>query len=149
MGFVRVSPSKVPRQGHTAGRPPSTDLRGMLSLEMGHYSGLLLTPSPRMSAADITMGLAPTARGRGLGTQMLQLTLDRIRAENQAIKMAKDLGSSAGQGIEILYLMVREDNQAAIALYHRLGFAQVAVLHKDTKINDGLYYDGIMMRLFV
>jgi ribosomal protein S18 acetylase RimI-like enzyme len=91
------------------------------------------------------MGLSPSTRGQGLGAQLLQLTLERIRSENQALK--RDVPK--GQGIEILYLMVREDNKTAISLYRKVGFEQVAVLHKDTKISDDLYYDGIMMRLFL
>lgn len=100
------------------------------------------------SFPDLTMGLAPSAQGKGLGTRMLELVLERIRAENVALKGDEE-GRRKGQGIEILYLMVREDNRAAIALYRKLGFEQVAVLHKDTKISDDLYYDGIMMRLFL
>ena len=97
------------------------------------------------------MGLAPGAQGQGLGTQLLQLTLERVRAENRALQLkAEDEASSGGhQGIEIVYLMVREDNRPAISLYRKVGFEQVAVLHKDTKISDDLYYDGIMMRLFM
>jgi ribosomal protein S18 acetylase RimI-like enzyme len=95
------------------------------------------------------MGLSPAVQGQGLGTRLLQLTLDRIRAENQALKGVEIAGGGGGQGVEIVYLMVREDNKAAIALYRKVGFEQVAVLHRDTKINDDLYYDGIMMRLFV
>jgi ribosomal protein S18 acetylase RimI-like enzyme len=97
------------------------------------------------------MGLAPGAQGQGLGTQLLQLTLERVRAENRALQLkAKAEASSGGhQGIEIVYLMVREDNRPAISLYRKVGFEQVAVLHKDTKISNNLYYDGIMMRLFM
>lgn len=116
VGFVRLSPSKVPRQGHTA---------------------------------DLTMGLAPGAQGQGLGTQLLQLTLERVRSENRALQLKAEASSVGHQGIEIVYLMVREDNRPAISLYRKVGFEQVAVLHKDTKISDDLYYDGIMMRLFM
>ena len=95
------------------------------------------------------MGLAPGAQGQGLGTQLLQLTLERVRAENRALKIKGETNSAGHQGIEIVYLMVREDNKPAISLYRKVGFEQVAVLHKDTKISDDLYYDGIMMRLFM
>jgi ribosomal protein S18 acetylase RimI-like enzyme len=95
------------------------------------------------------MGLAPGAQGQGLGTQLLQLTLERVRSENRALQLKAEASSVGHQGIEIVYLMVREDNMPAISLYRKVGFEQVAVLHKDTKISDDLYYDGIMMRLFM
>ena len=64
---------------------------------------------------------------------MLQAALDRVAAE---------------PAIEIVYLMVRSDNEAAIRLYRHAGFEQLAVLDRDTKIGDS-YRDGILMRKFV
>ena len=44
--------------------------------------------------------------------------------------------------------MVRADNQAAIRLYRNAGFEQLAVLDRDTKVDDS-YRDGVLMRKFV
>jgi ribosomal protein S18 acetylase RimI-like enzyme len=83
--------------------------------------------------ADLNMGVAPAAQGRRLGSLMIQAALDRVVAEGV---------------IEIVYLMVRADNEAAIRLYRNAGFEQLAVLDRDTKIGEG-YGDGILMRKFV
>jgi RimJ/RimL family protein N-acetyltransferase len=64
---------------------------------------------------------------------MLQAALERVATE---------------PAIEIVYLMVRSDNEAAIRLYRNAGFEQLAVLDRDTKIGDS-YRDGILMRKFV
>jgi RimJ/RimL family protein N-acetyltransferase len=64
---------------------------------------------------------------------MLQAALDRVAVE---------------PAIEIVYLMVRSDNEAAVRLYLNAGFEQLAVLDRDTKIGDS-YCDGILMRKFV
>jgi RimJ/RimL family protein N-acetyltransferase len=83
--------------------------------------------------AELSMGVASAARGRRLGSLMLQAALDRVAAE---------------PAIEIVYLTVRSDNEAAIRLYRNAGFEQLAVLDRDTKIGDS-YRDGILMRKFV
>jgi len=83
--------------------------------------------------AELSMGVAPAARGRRLGSLLLQAALDRLAAE---------------RAIEIVYLMVRSDNEAAIRLYLKAGFEQLAVLDRDTKIGDR-YRDGVLMRKFV
>ena len=79
------------------------------------------------------MGVAAAARGRGLGSLMLRAAFDRVAAES---------------AIEIVYLMVRADNEAAIHLYRNAGFEQLAVLDRDTKVDDS-YRDGVLMRKFV
>ena len=82
---------------------------------------------------ELNMGVAPAMQGRRLGSLMLQAALDRVAAERV---------------IEIVYLMVRSDNDSAIRLYRNAGFEQLAVLDRDTKIGDS-YRDGILMRKFV
>jgi len=91
------------------------------------------TQSRLRHTAELSMGIAPAARGRRLGSLLLQAALDRVAAEH---------------AIEIVYLMVRSDNDAAIRLYRKAGFEQLAVLDRDTKIGDS-YRDGILMRKFV
>ena len=83
--------------------------------------------------AELSMGVAPVARGRRLGSLMLRAAFDRVAAES---------------AIEIVYLMVRADNEAAIRLYRNAGFEQLAVLDRDTKVDDS-YRDGVLMRKFV
>jgi ribosomal protein S18 acetylase RimI-like enzyme len=115
-------------------------LPGAVSLVVevdGKPAGYLII-RPRAQArlrhtAELSMGVAPAARGRRLGSLMLQAALDRVAAE---------------PAIEIVYLMVRSDNEAAIRLYRNAGFEQLAVLDRDTKIGDS-YRNGILMRKFV
>ncbi|HDS44522.1 MAG TPA: N-acetyltransferase [Methanomicrobia archaeon] len=56
--------------------------------------------------------------------------------------------ASASAELEILYLMVRADNEPAIRLYKKMGFEVVAILSRDTRIGDA-YFDGLLMRTFV
>jgi len=44
--------------------------------------------------------------------------------------------------------MVRLDNAPAVCLYKKMGFEELAVLSRDTKIGDA-YFDGLLMRKFV
>ena len=48
----------------------------------------------------------------------------------------------------LVSVMVRSDNEAAIRLYRKAGFEQLAVLERDTKIGDS-DRDGILMWKFV
>jgi ribosomal protein S18 acetylase RimI-like enzyme len=93
--------------------------------------------------ADITMGLHPNACGKGLGRRSLEATIERL---NVLIEQRRP---KALPVVEILYLMVREDNVIAIRMYEKVGFEKVAVLNRDTKISNDLYYDGILMRKFL
>ncbi|WP_336920761.1 ribosomal protein S18-alanine N-acetyltransferase [Aquipuribacter sp. SD81] len=56
-----------------------------------------------------TVAVLPAARGRGLGATLLQRACARARAD----------------GARRLHLEVREDNDAALALYARAGFGRV------------------------
>ena len=115
-------------------------LSGAVSLvvEVDGKPAAYLVIRPRAQArlrhtAELSMGVAPAARGRRLGSLMLQAALDRVASES---------------AIEIVYLTVRSDNEAAVRLYCNAGFEQLAVLDRDTKIGDS-YRDGILMRKFV
>jgi ribosomal protein S18 acetylase RimI-like enzyme len=83
--------------------------------------------------ADLNMGVASSARRRGLGELILSAALE------QAV---------AAPSIEIVYLMVRADNESAIHLYEKTGFESLARLSGDTKIADR-YFDGLLMRRLV
>jgi ribosomal-protein-alanine N-acetyltransferase len=54
----------------------------------------------------LNIAVAPAARGRGVGTDILAAMLNRLRRE----------------GIRTVYLEVRQSNEAAIRLYRRAGF---------------------------
>lgn len=83
--------------------------------------------------ADLNMGLRRAARGRGVGKQLLQAALAALKDEGV---------------VEILYLMVRAENSAAVRLYERSGFEALARLERDSKV-EGRYYTGILMRRFI
>ena len=87
-------------------------------------------PSRLRHTAELSMGVAQAARGKGLGDFVLNALLDRSR--------------QAGI-VEIVYLMVRADNVPAVRLYERSGFESLAILAGDTKIG-AQYFDGILMR---
>ncbi|HVN10447.1 MAG TPA: ribosomal protein S18-alanine N-acetyltransferase [Kineosporiaceae bacterium] len=72
------------------------------------YAGLMVGGSE----ADVqTIGVAPAAQGRGVGTLLLRALV----------------GEAARRGAASLLLEVRADNVPAIALYGREGFARIAV----------------------
>lgn len=83
--------------------------------------------------ADLQMGVRPFARGKGVGRTLLGAARARLRDEGL---------------IEIVYLMVRADNHAALRLYATHGFEELARLPRDTKIG-ARYHDGILMSLWV
>lgn len=90
-------------------------------------------PHKLRHTAELTMGVSPEARGLGIGRELLDAALEKLRAEGQ---------------IEILYLSVRADNIAAIRLYERCGFEKLTLLERDIQIGDQ-YYDGVLMRRLI
>ncbi|MBE0638364.1 MAG: GNAT family N-acetyltransferase [Bacteroidales bacterium] len=97
---------------------------------------LVLEPNPATKLAHtawLNMGIVDHFRRQGIGIRLVEGAIKRMADEKK---------------IEIIYLMVRKDNTAALQLYKKTGFDIVAQLEKDTKIGYD-YYDGIMMRRFV
>ncbi|MDP5238580.1 GNAT family N-acetyltransferase [Uliginosibacterium sp. 31-16] len=95
-----------------------------------------LTLTPRRPAklahtADLSMGVRAAARGRGIGKALLAAAM-----------------TQASPPLEILYLMVRADNAAALRLYAAAGFETLARLEKDTRIGTQ-HHDGLLMRAWV
>lgn len=75
-----------------------------------HHDGFVLARVAACEAEILTLAVAPSARGKGLGRALLQAAIDAAR-----IKGAKEM-----------FLEVGADNPAALALYAGLGFANVA-----------------------
>ncbi len=97
---------------------------------------LVLEPNSAQNlkhTAWLNMGIIDRFRGQGIGVKLVEQAY--YRAASEGI-------------IEIIYLMVRSDNFAALQLYKKTGFEMLARLEKDTKIGDE-YYDGILMRKFI
>lgn len=105
-------------------------------LEQKCVAYLTLRPRKQVKlahTADLNMGVAQTARGQGLGSVLLKTALD---------------AASCALELEIIYLMVRADNIAAVRLYESVGFEKMALLQRDTKIGT-TYFDGLLMRRFI
>jgi len=109
----------------------------LVAQRAGLLLGYLVVEPRRASrlrhTAELNMGVAGAARGRGVGRALLDGAMRRLAASGP---------------VEIVYLMVRADNVAAIGLYERSGFERLATLERDTRIGER-YYDGVLMRCFV
>ena len=78
------------------------------------------------------MGVHKDYRRQGLGTLLLESTIDAAKA----------------YGIERVELEVYTSNTPAIRLYEKLGFMHEGVKEKARKL-DGIYYDIKVMALFI
>jgi ribosomal protein S18 acetylase RimI-like enzyme len=74
------------------------------------------------------MGVAATHRSRGIGSALLQATIE----------------GAAARGIRRIELLVRADNEHAIALYRRFGFELEGRL-RNYLIVDGASHDALAM----
>jgi ribosomal-protein-alanine acetyltransferase len=61
----------------------------------------------------LLMAIKPSCQKQGLGYQLLEQSIDKL------------VSTRAVQGCNMIFLEVRQSNQAAIALYEKLGFAQI------------------------
>ncbi len=94
-----------------------------------------ITPRERPATRHggvLGMGLLPEWRGRGLGRRLMERTLEAARAFP----------------LTRVELLVRADNEPAIALYHKVGFELEGRRRRVLRI-DGLYYDDITMALLL
>ena len=115
-------------------RPGSVALVAEVEGELcGYLTILPRYPAKLRHTSELTMGVHHAARGQGIGKLLLKAALQRVQESGD---------------LEIIYLMVRADNTAAIRLYETMGFDHVALLRNDTKTPDG-YYNGCLMRKFV
>jgi RimJ/RimL family protein N-acetyltransferase len=76
------------------------------------------------------MGLLPSFRGHGIGTNLIRTTLDEAHHK----------------GLERVELTVHADNQHAIRLYNKVGFQKEGLMREAVRI-DGRYVDSILMAL--
>lgn len=74
------------------------------------------------------MGIIPAHRGRGLGRQLIETTLDAARR----------------QGFVRVELSAYTDDTRAIALYRKVGFVEEGV-ERDAACIDGRYRDMVIM----
>ena len=91
------------------------------------------TQSKLKHTASLTVGIRAEAQGFGVGQKLLDALFPLLQREGR---------------IEILYLMVRADNESALRLYRKSGFDLVAILDRDTKIGEH-YFSGVLMRKFI
>lgn len=80
------------------------------------------------------IGVHSSARGKGVGTALMQASIDWARS-NPVLEMIK--------------LAVYQSNTRAVELYKRLGFIQYGLLPGGCKHTDGSYHDQIEMYLWV
>jgi len=78
----------------------------------------------------VGMGVLPGYRGQGIGKRLLQACIAKAWSK----------------GLTRIGLEVRVDNEPAMRLYHRLGFAKEA-LKKHAMRFDAVYHDTVQMRL--
>ena len=76
------------------------------------------------------MGIVAEHRGRGIGEALMRAALGRAKA----------------RGLTRVELTVRSDNERAIALYRKLGFADEGVKRRAIRV-DGRYLDVACMAL--
>ncbi|WP_395683526.1 GNAT family N-acetyltransferase [Dokdonella sp.] len=79
------------------------------------------------------MYIAPSARGRGIGAELIQTALNY---------------AASAWGVRQVNLRVNTRNQSAVALYLKLGFVQFGLEHDSLLIN-GEYHDEYEMAYVV
>lgn len=83
--------------------------------------------------AMIGLGMLKEWRNTGLGTRLMQTTLQWAR-QNPTL--------------ELLWLQVYTQNKAAVRLYSNMGFTESGIIKNYFKC-DGVYYDNLTMSLSV
>ena len=80
--------------------------------------------------AEITVTVLRDFWGQGIGSRLMQMMID----------------FSKKNGIEILYLEARADNQRALSLYKKFGFVCIGIYENFFKIEEK-YHDAQLMTL--
>jgi [ribosomal protein S18]-alanine N-acetyltransferase len=104
-------------------RPNGADRRAV--------GGFALARFAANEAEILTIAVAEKWQGRGLGWRLMLAATRQVRQD----------------GAEKLFLEVDENNRAAIALYHRLGFAKVAERNAYYRQPNGERTAALVMRL--
>ena len=108
----------------------------MVALQDGIVVGWCdIVPNSRQGfshCGQLGMGVSRELRRQGIGTRLIAQTMARAREI----------------GIERVELEVYASNQAAIALYEKLGFTVEGVKKRARKL-DGIYDDVICMAMFL
>ncbi len=95
-----------------------------------HECGFGLIRLVADEAELLTIAVRPEARGQGVGKALLEAMLNYL----------------AEQKAELFFLEVRESNQAAIRLYEKAGFSQVAQRKNYYTHEDGTQETAFVMR---
>ena len=96
-------------------------------------AGFLYLERSRHGYGEVALAVAPAHRGRGIGTALLAVAIDTARAD----------------GMHKLSLSVFAHNDAAIALYRRLGFVEEGRRVKHYRRADGQLWDAVEMGLLL
>jgi [ribosomal protein S18]-alanine N-acetyltransferase len=96
----------------------------------GRLRGFALVRLAADEAEILTIAVAANLRGKGVGRMLL----------DDALRRAANAGAAA------IFLEVAEDNPAALALYHRAGFARVGERPGYYRRTDGGRATAIVMR---
>lgn len=91
--------------------------------------GFIITRTAKDESEILSVAVAASAQGRGLGGRLLHLHLRRL----------------AGLGVRRVFLEVGEDNTPAIRLYERAGFEQVS-RRQGYYQNDGRQTAALVLR---
>ena len=99
----------------------------------GRIVGQLDMELARYGVADLAMVVAQGWRGQGIGTALLRAGIAWAR----------------GAGAHKVALQVWPHNQAAIALYEKLGFQREGLLRRHYRRRNGELWDAVVMGLLL
>jgi len=93
-------------------------------------AGFLLWRGVAQEAEILSIAIMPSFRGRGAGGYLIRQLFDR----------------AAQAQVRQIFLEVKEDNRAALALYKRAGFAEVGRRQGYYNTGDGSKQDALIMK---
>jgi len=103
---------------------------GLIARQNGRPAAFLLIRSAADEAEILTIATQPDARRQGLGAKLIEAALDLLRKD----------------GISRLMIEVADSNEAALALYRKIGFAAVGRRQAYYERADGRREDAAIMR---
>jgi ribosomal-protein-alanine N-acetyltransferase len=95
---------------------------------VGFAVGMIFPDREAINGHVLTIDVSPSYRRRGIGRMLLQ--------EMETIFVQK--------GVQACLLEVREDNIAALDLYHQLGYKDVAMLENYYRSAHGVYLRKVL-----